>query len=717
MFSHMALPAQFRPRPLFCALSVLFAVPAATAGASESNEHVLGAVTVTEQSDYQQPTEATGLYTTRKSASATGLELSLRETPQTLSVVSRTQMDDFRLDSVNEALSASSGVIVEKVETNRTYYTARGFDVTNFQTDGIGIPFAYGNVAGDIDTALYDRIDVVYGANGLMSPTGFPSATINFVRKRPTVGFAAAAGLTVGSWDTYRVQADVSNALVESGAIRGRLVAAREAADSYLDRHSYDKNVFYGVVEAELGSSTGLALGYTQQRNNADSPLWGALPLLHSDGSRTHFDRSTSTAADWSFWDSSIKSAFAELTHRFDSGWQAKAALTRNELRNDGALFYAYGKPDRATGLGLFAYPSLYEMENQQAQADVQVSGQIALGGRRHDVSFGANWSKSALDDVSHYGRGIGTALPPLQTWNGDYPMPAFDAAVNGSSFTHRQRSTYLATRINPADRVKLLAGARATRAETEGVSYGVSRTSDADDVTPYAGVILDLTRSLSLYGSYTEIFNPQHQMDANGNVLDPVEGESREVGLKGEFFDKKLNASVALFRTEQDNLAEIAGYGPGFKAFYAGTDIKARGLQIDVAGQITPRLQGSLGYTQLRMRDDAGEDARTYIPRRLLRVSAVYALPFIDNLKVGASVRWQDDTHVKSGSNEIRQSAYALVDLMARYDISKQLSVAAKLNNVTDEKYIASLYWGGNSGQGFYGAPRNASVSFNWKY
>jgi hypothetical protein len=95
-------------------------------------------------------TEGSGAYATGSASTATRFELPLRGTPQSVSVVTRTQMDDFGITDINDALEATPGVNVEKIETDRTYYTARGFDVTNFQVDGIGMPFVYGNVSGNV---------------------------------------------------------------------------------------------------------------------------------------------------------------------------------------------------------------------------------------------------------------------------------------------------------------------------------------------------------------------------------------------------------------------------------------------------------------------------------------------------------------------------------------------------------------------------------------
>jgi len=680
-----------------------------------AENNTLPTVEVRDTSTEQLPTETNDSYRIKKSRSATKLKLTPKETPQTLSVISRTQLNDFRLTNVNSALGSTSGVTVEKVESDRTYYTARGFDITNFQTDGVGVPFIYGNVNGDLDTAIYDRIEIVYGANGLMSTSGFPSATINFVRKRPAADFAASVGINAGSWNQRRVDADVSSPLNQASTVRGRVVAAKEDANSYLDRYARDKTIFYGVVEMDLSSSTQLALGYTQQNNETKSPLWGAIPLVFSDGTPTSYPTSTSTSADWAFWNSRAQSSFAELTNDFANGWSAKAAFTHNVFSNNGALFYVYGMPDSSTGLGLFSYPSRYEMNNRQNIADVSATGQFTLGSRRHDLSFGVNWSESKLTDRSDYGQGIGTALPPLENWDGSYPMPTFDASVDGSNFKDKRHGGYAVVRWNLHDALKLITGLRQIHANNTGVSYGVSRNVSASQATPYAGLIYNFHPMFALYGSYTRIFNPQHEQDIGGDPLSPIQGTSRELGIKGEFFNKALNASLAYFQTDQRNLAELAGnIGP--LPYYQGIDAQSKGVQVDLSGEVGAYGHINLGYTQLSIRDQAGIDVRTYVPRRLLRLTTTWRIPQMPKLKVGGNLSWQDDVYAQTSDFKIFQRAYSLLNLMASYDLNKQFNISANINNVFDKKYIASLYWG-SFGQGFYGEPRNVNVALNWKF
>lgn len=649
-------------------------------------------------------------YKAAPSSAATKLDLTPRQTPQSISTITGAQLQDFKLNSVNDALKMAPGIQVQEVETDRTYYTARGFDITNFQYDGIGIPFVYGNVQGDLDTAMFERVEVIRGANGLMSGTGNPSATINFVRKRPTATPQARVDLTGGSWDKRRIDADASGALTESGNIRGRVVYANENKNSYLDRYSREKNIFHGVVEADLSDSTLFTLGHTLQKSNADSPLWGALPLNFSDGSATDYSRSTSTSSDWAFWDVQENRTFAELAHNFANGWQAKAIVTHVEKKGDGSLFYVYGTPNRDTGLGLFSYPSEYQDKNTQLIGDLQLSGAFGLAGREHDAVLGASWSRSELEDKSWYDSSTGTALPPLDVWNGNIGRPLNDNGTRGSDFTDRMQSFYGAARWSLTDRLNLITGARVVDVESSGGSYGSDKTTKySGEIVPYAGLVYDLTEQYSVYASYTEIFDPQTETDMSGSRLAPLEGVNYEAGIKGELFDDRVNVSLAVFRTEQDNLAEFVQMVAGKNRYRAVDGITSKGYELEVSGELLPGLQAMAGYTFVDITNADDKHTQTHSPKHLFKTSTTYRVPGLEQLKVGASLNWQDDIH--NGIAE--QDAYALVNLMASYDIDPNWSVSANLNNVTDEKYLTSLYWT----QAYYGAPRNASMTVSWKY
>jgi outer membrane receptor for ferric coprogen and ferric-rhodotorulic acid len=204
-----------------------------------------------------------------RTASATGLDLSLRETPQSVTVFDQQRIRDFALTNVNDLLAQVPGINVERTETDRTSYNSRGFDITNFQVDGVGLPLSWGLQTGDLDTALFDRVEIVRGANGMLTGTGNPSATINYIRKRPTQDFHGSVSASYGSWDDKRLEADVSGPLNASGTVTGRLVYANEDKDSYLDRYKVNRNVYYGVLSWQITDKLKASAGYSRQDNLA----------------------------------------------------------------------------------------------------------------------------------------------------------------------------------------------------------------------------------------------------------------------------------------------------------------------------------------------------------------------------------------------------------------------------------------------------------------
>ncbi|TGN41101.1 TonB-dependent siderophore receptor [Marinobacter confluentis] len=716
----------FRRKPLFTA--IVCATLPAFASAQENEPTALEALTVSAQRG-PVSSEATGSYTTDTTSSSTKLELGHRETPQAVTVVTREQMDDFAQDDINDVLEGTTGVTVESVETDRTYYTSRGFDINNFQYDGVGLPAVYDNVQGELDTAFFDRVEVVRGANGLMAGSGNPAATVNFIRKRPTAETNASVKVTGGSWEKKRMVGDVSGAVSESGAVRGRVVAGYEDKDSYLDRYSNEKQMFYGVLEADLSDTTLLTLGHSIQTSNTDSPLWGALPLFYTDGTATDFSRSTSTSTDWSYWDNTQYNSFVELQQELAGGWQVKGTVFRLENDSDSELFYWFGTPE-PDGTGVAPYPSQYDLNTTQVVFDLYASGPFSFGNRTHELVVGTNWSRSETEDLSLFTSDTLPPLPPLEQWTGDYPRPSFGATSSGSDWIDREKSAYAATRWSLTDSLAAITGVRLTWLNSKGNSYGLSKATSYDAVeTPYAGLIYDLNNDHSVYASYTEIFTPQTEVDINLDRLDPIDGVNYEVGLKSEFLNDRVNTTVALFQVEQQNVAEAAGTLSGSSdTYYRGVDgLQSEGVELEFVGDVTDRIQLFAGYTWVNIEDADGNSAKPSVPEHLAQLRGTWKVPGVEGLELGSQVRWQssisqDQGEATTGPNAgstitTEQDSYAVVDLMASYDFARDWNATLNVNNVTDEKYIESLKKFGAFAQGFYGAPTNASLTVSWVY
>ena len=683
-----------------------------TASADE-NTLSLPATSVTGSADSE---DAPPGYQTRPSTTTTRLNLTAGQTPQGITSIKREQLDDFKLNSIRDVLDSTPGVNVQKVETDRTYFTARGFDITNFQYDGMGMGLTGGVLVGDIDTAPYEQVDVLHGANGLMTGTGNPSATVNFIRKRPTYEPEAKVSVSAGSWDKRRVDLDVSGPLTDSGNVRGRVIYANEVGNSYLDRYSREKNIFSGMLAFDLTDDDTLTVGYEEQKSDANGASWGALPLTDSSGNALHYSSTSSNIAQpWVYWDVRTSRAFAEWQHNFANDWKSTLTVTAMEHREDTDMFYIYG--DSTSSTGYTGLASNYKGKTRELDGDLSFSGPFSLGGREHQLTFGANVARSRTQETSLYGTSsYYTPVSLEDALNGVIAKPTYNMANADatSNYTDRQKSLYAGTRLSLTDDLHLIVGARMLSADSDGENYGSGRdVSIHGKVTPYAGVVYDLTPQYSLYASYTKIFNPQYYLNTQGQVLDPLEGKSYEAGIKGHLLDKKLDVSAAVFHTQQDNVATYSGFNPSLGGYlYDGMSYKSSGVELEASGELAPGLQISGGYTYVYITDADNNRGRKFIPRNALTTSMVYKLPMAPKVKVGGSLKWQSKVE-NDDSPAANQAAYALVGLMASYDIDPHWSTQLNLDNLTNEKYLQSVRYG----QSNYGSPRNVTASVSWKF
>lgn len=666
-------------------------------------------------------TEGTGSYTTGSASTATRLNLSIRETPQSVSVITRQRMDDQGLSQLSDVVTQTPGLVIAQTGnggSDSSPIYSRGFVVENYQVDGVGQVFSgYNSLFQTNDMAIYDRVEVVRGATGLMNGVGSPSATINLMRKRPTAQFQASAKVEAGSWNYYRAEADLSAPLNEAGSLRGRVVAAYQENDSYIDRLHEKKEILYGIVEADLSPATLATFGVSLQNHDATGHSRGARPAYFSDGSRAIWARSDSAAAEWAYSKRHNQSIFASIEHQFDNEWVAKATLSQGKSNYDELLGYATGgNPDRVSGAGTILYASRWVGNPTQNSLDLYASGPFNLLGRKHDLVIGATVARTKVDAPT-YGNWTLLSIPNIYTWDGNTPLNPNKPIQGNYTDEENISSAYSTVRFRPTDALSLILGSRITSWERMQSSVKDARYENGK-VTPYAGLVYDFNKNWSGYASYTDIFKPQNNKTASGDYIDPLLGKSYEIGAKAEFFDKRLNLGMAMYKIEQDNLAVSIPnvFAPdGSQAYRAVSGTSTRGFEAELSGELARNWQGSIGFSRGITVDRNKARLNTNIPQNTFKVFTTYRLAgFGDGLTVGGGVRWQSEIYsVNQGPAQARftQAAYSVVDLMARYEISRQLTLTANLYNAFDKSYYTS------TGNSYYGAPRNVRVGLDMRF
>lgn len=654
-------------------------------------------------------------YTVDDSAAATRLGLTLRETPQSVTVMTRQRLEDQNLQSLRDVLDQTPGVYSYQYDTERVLFTSRGFVIDNLLYDGVPATtnFNTDSIEDALDTALYDRIEIVRGATGLTTGAGSPAASVNLVRKHADSRTRAMQfEFTQGSWDDSRIEADISTPLTADGSVRARVVGAYQYRESYQDLYRSEKWVLYGVVDADLGSRARLSVGYDNQENTPQSNTWGSFPLFFSDGTPANWSRSVTTSTDWAFWNRRFETAFGELRYQFDGGWALRSTLSWRRYKEHNQLFYVFGYPDPDTGIidtsdpeaGYGAYAYSDRAKVIQRAIDVYASGPFTLFGHEQQLVVGYNGSRTANNSVAIEPVDGLTDPVNLFDWDGSYPQPTFDSGTRLSDITTKQNGVYLATRIRIAEPLKLIAGARyATWKIGSYYLYDTPADSryDYEKTIPYAGLIYDVSTHYSLFTSYTEIFKPQNSKSAAGQYLDPIDGRSYEVGIKGEHFGGKLNSALTLFRTLQNNVATPVLDEDGETVKLPdGSDVSrpidgtvSRGFELELAGQLREGWNASFGWTRYLIDDADGDAVRTFVPRTLVRFYTTWTpRGALKRLTVGGGMDWQSESSTQVGAPDggaiLRQDDVTRVNLLARWQFTPDIALQLNGNNLLDEKY-----------------------------
>ncbi|WP_081105065.1 TonB-dependent siderophore receptor [Achromobacter xylosoxidans] len=662
--------------------------------------------------------EGSGSYAAR-AVTLTKDAQSLREIPQSVSVMTRQQMDDQGSTTVVQALTYVTGMTRSDYEGTEKF-NARGFS-TSVQYDGI----PQQDYSPHLDLAIYDRVEILRGPSGLLTGTGEPGGVINYVRKRPRDEAHFASSISAGSWHHRRVEADGGGPLNAAGTLRGRLVGAYQDEDKFYDEGRLEPRTFYGVLEYDLTPRT--TLGLTATYNERRFRNFNGLPL-YADGSVP--GRSSYVGPDKMSKDSTYDYG-ADLTQRLAGGWEFKAAYLHRETRYRGYSAFASAPLDVATGRsGMMVGRIANDFEWDQG--DVHLSGPVPLLGREHILTVGYNYAR--YDSITGSRFATLTDVDPLNDhdFNEIYAAPV----RNRNESLTTQSGLYASGRFRLADPLTLVLGGRWTdyreksRAVAPDVTAWETGANKADkEFTPFGGVILDVTRDVSLYGSYADIFVPQSQKDFSNQALKPRVGWQMETGLKGEFLDGRLNASLAFFRIRDKNRAmtdpEHVGCDgtPTGSCYRSAGLVQSQGWEAEISGSPAPGWDVSAGYTYTQAKylqdsDPANVGQRfgaDVLPKHLFKLWTQYRFGAEDfggalrGWRFGVGVQAQSDVY----TSDQRQGGYATVSTRVGYQIDKHWDMALSVNNLFNRTYLRTPGYG--IFYNLYGEPRSAMLTLRY--
>ncbi|HDY5030485.1 TPA: Fe(3+)-pyochelin receptor FptA [Pseudomonas aeruginosa] len=639
-----------------------------------------------------------------------------RELPQSASVIDHERLEQQNLFSLDEAMQQATGVTVQPFQLLTTAYYVRGFKVDSFELDGV--PALLGNTASSPqDMAIYERVEILRGSNGLLHGTGNPAATVNLVRKRPQREFAASTTLSAGRWDRYRAEVDVGGPLSASGNVRGRAVAAYEDRDYFYDVADQGTRLLYGVTEFDLSPDTLLTVGAQYQHIDSITNMAG-VPMA-KDGSNLGLSRDTYLDVDWDRFKWDTYRAFGSLEQQLGGGWKGKVSAEYQEA--DSRLRYAgsFGAIDPQTGDGGQLTGAAYKFKSIQRSLDANLNGPVRLFGLTHELLGGVTYAQGETrQDTARF---LNLPNTPVNVYRWDphgVPRPQIGQYTSPGTTTTTQKGLYALGRIKLAEPLTLVVGGRESWWDQD---TPATRFKPGRQFTPYGGLIWDFARDWSWYVSYAEVYQPQADRQTwNSEPLSPVEGKTYETGIKGELADGRLNLSLAAFRIDlENNPQEDPDHpGPPNNPFYiSGGKVRSQGFELEGTGYLTPYWSLSAGYTYTSTeylkdsQNDSGTRYSTFTPRHLLRLWSNYDLPWQDRRwSAGGGLQAQSDYSVDYRGVSMRQGGYALVNMRLGYKIDEHWTAAVNVNNLFDRTYYQSLFnpnWNNR-----YGEPRSFNVS-----
>lgn len=656
-------------------------------------------------------------------------EQTLRNIPQSVSILTRQRMDDQNISTVEQALNNTVGIFAHDQGDGGGSVNAyaRG-NLMGAQFDGVAGSRSVAMGDSQFDLAIYDRIEVLRGPAGLATGVGELGGTVNMIRKRPRGQLGGAAAVTVGSWNNLHGDVDFTGPLNASGSLRARAVLAGENRDYFYDRADKQSGTAYGIVEFDLTPATTMGLSVGVQRTKL-TPTTGQPLYLYSDGTYSLLGapRSVNLVTDWSEVKRNIDEQVLDLVHRFGNDWKLKV----NANRRSSLLDYRTAEPsspvDPATDEVDF-WAANWAIDYDSFGLDINVSGPLELFGRRHEVLLGFNvddfdraipWGGASLGSLNAFNPGVDASVTPVRTFS-------LGSKVNQHGF-------YGMVRISLLDPLSLILGGRLSDYSDAARGFAPIDTpapwedglSVHGEFTPYAGVVWDISRQFSWYGSYTEVFQPQGEFDYQGRLLDPRVGYQVETGVKGEHFGGRLNTSLAVFRLRDSNRA-TPDIDPAHPCFNGGVCYTAAGLietegwETEIVGRPLKGWDLMLGYTAYKQTDAlTGEAFNTRIPDHVLKLWSNYRFDgtvlgsALQGWNVGVGLHTQNRVYVTEGAPAVtivEGGGYTVADVQVGYRVNSKVRATLTVSNLFDREYLAAVW--GPDGRNMYGAPRSAMLA-----
>ncbi|WP_010628013.1 TonB-dependent siderophore receptor [Halomonas sp. KM-1] len=674
------------PRPLALSIALVSALVASHAQAQrpeEAQTETLEAMTITGQA-------------------ATKTETPFVETPQSTSTIEREEWESRGAQTVQRALDYTPGVFTNQIgASNRfDYLVLRGFSdgsLSNTFLDGLklmGDTNSHSSMT--IDPWFLDSIEIVRGPASVLYGQASPGGVVALTSKRPQFEQGGEVRLSTGNNAQRSVAFDLTGPLGEQQRVAYRLVGLARAADTQFGPVEEERYAISPSLTWDLNDATSLTLkAYLQQ--DPEGGYHAGLPYegtVVDRGGRRISNNFFEGEDEYDKYQRTQRLLGYELEHRFNEAWTGRQRL--NYLNADVTLnqVYAYGWMPGSDS-ELIRYYSGADESLEAWTLDNQLEASLSTGFIDHTVLVGADYQRR--DNRVEWPSGMFPNVDAFDPQYGAGPIAMY--APTREDHELRQTGIYLQDQMALGN-WRLTLGGRYDWVDITNTNLDSNDTSELDDTqfSGRAGLLYLFDNGMAPYLSYSTAFTPTSFVDAEGDLLPPMEGRQVETGLKYQPAGTRDRYSAALFQINQEN---VATKEQPIDPYRAVGEIESKGLELEAYTHLTDslRLQVAYSYTDITYKrsDDGNEGNRAiYAPRHQASLWGHYVFQngTLAGLDAGFGVRHYADIQADR-ANTARVPAYTLVDATLGYDLGglglDGMSARLNVTNLTNEEYVAS--------------------------
>ncbi|MBD2615617.1 TonB-dependent siderophore receptor [Nostoc punctiforme FACHB-252] len=538
-------------------------------------------------------------YSVPDASTATRTDAQLRDIPQSIQVIPRQVIKDRNVVRLSELADNVSGVQPERGYGGLSSlgFRVRGF-LTNFETLRNGFP-DYGYFSPR-DVANIERLEILKGPAAVLyggSPTQYAggSGVINTTTKKPLAEPYYSASVTYGSYNFLRPTLDISGPLTDDKSVLYRLNVAYESSDSFRDFVEYDSFFISPVVEIKVGDRTKLTFEYEHQKYNfVFDNGFPIEPEVLQLGRNRFLGEPNFANGEVTF-----NSLTYRLEHEFDDNWKFRQGFNVLSANLNDARQVSPGslQEDRQT-LDRSFYASDEEHENITLQNEI--SGKFSTGSIRHNVLFGVDLARNLFNYI--FAPDLELSINIFNPQYGGTPTPVEGGSPFGRKIVSENVGLFAQNLIELTPNFKVLLGGRLDfndYSRQDRVSGDILDKQSNTRFSPRVGVIYQPSDTTSLYFNWSNGFSPQFQARSRTTEeFEPQTTQQFEVGVKQNFLDNKLSATLAFFQITKQN---VLTPDPVDDLFSIQTgEQRSRGIELDIAGEISPGWKVIVNYAYI---------------------------------------------------------------------------------------------------------------------